>query len=52
MPAFDEAAAAWARSAARQSPARLLFTRGASGRIDGFWLDNLVRIARQPPAGG
>jgi CubicO group peptidase (beta-lactamase class C family) len=32
-------------------PARLLFTRDASGRIDGFWLDDLVRMVRQTPGG-
>jgi hypothetical protein len=33
-------------------PARLVFTRDAAGRIDGFWLDDLVRMMRGPaPAG-
>lgn len=32
-------------------PARLAFTRDASGRIDGFWMDDLIRMVRQAPAG-
>jgi CubicO group peptidase (beta-lactamase class C family) len=33
-------------------PAPLLFTRDASGRVDGFWLDDLVRMVRgHAPAG-
>jgi CubicO group peptidase (beta-lactamase class C family) len=33
-------------------PARLMFTRDALGHIDGFWLDDLVRMVRgRAPAG-
>jgi len=31
-------------------PARLVFTRDASGRVDGFWLDDLIRMVRQAQA--
>ncbi len=34
-------------------PARLVFTRDASGRVDGLWLDDLIRMVRgQTPDGG
>jgi CubicO group peptidase (beta-lactamase class C family) len=33
-------------------PARMMFTRDALGHVDGFWLDDLVRMVRSPAPTG